>query len=127
MQRVTAAVIERDGMVLLARRQAGDPLAAKWEFPGGKIEPGETPEQCLARELDEELGVRVAVGEFLASSVYTYAHGAIELLAYRVRLVAGEPMARVHDELRWVARDALAAYELAPADNPIVDALLANT
>ena len=83
MKDVTAAIIVKDGKVLIAKRKPTDKLPDKWEFPGGKIEPDETPRDCLAREMKEEFGITVSVGEFLGESVYHYEHGAIRLLAYR--------------------------------------------
>ncbi len=72
MKRVTAAIIVKKNHIFLAQRPAGDPLAGKWEFPGGSIEPGETPEQCLTRELCEEFGIRATVGRFFCESRYSY-------------------------------------------------------
>ena len=122
---VTAGVIERDGQVLIARRGPGDPLAGKWEFPGGKIEPGETPEQCLVRELCEELGIETRVGERVAVSVHDYGRGAIELHAYRVRILAGEPEPHEHEALAWAPLAELERYDFAAADLPIVQRLIA--
>jgi 8-oxo-dGTP diphosphatase len=85
MLQVTAAVIIEDGRLLLARRPAGDHLEGFWELPGGKVEPGESPEQCLRRELIEELNMRSEVGDLLATAVHHYAHGTFELLAYRTK------------------------------------------
>ena len=89
LQTVTGAILFRGGKLLIARRPTADNLANKWEFPGGKVEAGETPEACLARELDEELGIEVRVGAFLGESVYHYEHGAIRLLAYRTSWKTG--------------------------------------
>jgi 8-oxo-dGTP diphosphatase len=123
--RVTAAILRREGLVLLARRPPGDRLAGKWEFPGGKLEAGETPPQCLARELAEELGVAVHIGAFVASTVHRYPHATIELLAYEVRLAdEREPSARAHDALAWVAPADLLAWDLAEADIPLARALV---
>lgn len=82
MKDVTAAVIFNHGKVFLARRAAGENCAGGWEFPGGKIEQGETPEDCLTRELQEEFGVRAVIKDFIAESVYEYSTGSIRLLAY---------------------------------------------
>ncbi len=118
--RVAAAVIVgENGAVLLARRRAGRTHAGLWEFPGGKLEPGETPEVCLARELREELGVEVEVGGYIASG----RTGEIELLGYRARIVAGEPRLSDHDAIAWVAPGQLAGYAMPPADLPIAAAV----
>lgn len=121
--RVTAAIIRRPGLVLLARRQAGGHLAGHWEFPGGKIEQGETPKNCLKRELEEESGVGAEVRDFVASSRFAYDDREIELLAYEAQLAPGEYTLRSHDEVRWVPTTALLDYELAPADVPIAEVL----
>ena len=116
MKRVTAAVIEREGKVLLARRSRSGSAAGKWEFPGGSIEPGETPEQCLARELREELGIESRVGEFIASSRVSFGKSSLELLAYRVLSFSGDVRTVVHDEVRWVAPKDVSSFDLAEAD-----------
>lgn len=116
MKRVTAAVIEREGKVLLARRSRSGSAGGKWEFPGGGIEPGETPEQCLARELHEELGIESRVGEFIASSRVSFGRSSLELLAYRVLSFSGDVRTVVHDEVRWVSPGDLSSYDLAEAD-----------
>jgi 8-oxo-dGTP diphosphatase len=124
VKKVTAAVIERDGRILIARRRRGSHLEGKWEFPGGKVEEGETPEQCLRRELREEFGVEAEVGEFICASPYDYGHISIELLAYRVTRVEGDFYLNSHAEIRWVGREELPAYDFADADRPIVAHLL---
>jgi len=121
---VTAAVIEKDGRILIARRKKGDPLEDKWEFPGGKLEPNETPEDCLLRELHEEFGVSAAVGEFIGSSRFTYRHAAIELLAYRVACPSDEFKVKAHEEIRWAPPEELCRYDFSEADRPIVQKLL---
>jgi 8-oxo-dGTP diphosphatase len=118
--RVAAAVLTRaDGAVLIARRRAGKAHAGLWEFPGGKLEPGETPEACLVRELREEFGVEIAVGPHLATGY----DGPIELLGYRARLAAGEPRLTDHDAIAWVAPGELSGYPMPPADLPIAEAV----
>lgn len=121
--KVTAGILERDGRVLIARRKPGRHMGRKWEFPGGKIEPGETPEQSLARELQEELGVRAHVGEFLCRASYEGDGVSLELLVYRVREFDGTPALREHDELRWVMPAELRSFEFADSDRNVVDTL----
>jgi 8-oxo-dGTP diphosphatase len=116
MQTVTAAILAKEGKILIARRPASSRLANKWEFPGGKVEAGETPEACLARELKEELDIEVSIGAFLGESVYHYAHGSIRLLAYQTYWDTGGIDPKDHDEIRWVSLAELDCYEFAPAD-----------
>ncbi len=121
---VTAAVLEKEGRVLIARRKRGDRLADKWEFPGGKIEEGESPEVCLRRELNEEFGIDVAVGGFVGRSSHRYPHGEIDLLAYRVTHLSGSFHLHDHEEIRWVLPDDLLSHDFSAADIPIVKRLL---
>ncbi|GLV59913.1 NUDIX hydrolase [Dictyobacter sp. S3.2.2.5] len=123
MKKVTAAILVLDGKILIARRQEGDVLEHKWEFPGGKIEPGETPEQCLKREMMEEFGVEVEIGNFFCSTVYRYQHIEIELLAYHTAYLAGEFQLNVHAEIRWIAPGDLKHYDFSAADIPIAHQL----
>lgn len=123
---VTAAIIRRGDTVLLARRQPGQKLAGYWEFPGGKVEEGESLAACLQREIAEELGVQVAVGAVVATSDYVYAHGAIRLVAMATTILSEELHPTVHDQLAWVPVQQLRHYRLAPADIPIAEALLAG-
>lgn len=124
MKRVTAAVLEKDGKILLAQRKRGDALAGKWEFPGGKLEPGETPEACLRRELREEFGVETEIGAFVCSSEFEYKHARIELLVYRARHLSGEFRLNDHDAMAWVRPEDFSGYDLASADLPVVKVLL---
>lgn len=113
-------------MILLARRAVGGHLAGHWEFPGGKIEAGESPEECLARELREEFQVEATVGRFVASSRHAYADREIDLLAYEVELAPGPIVLNDHDEIRWVPAAEVLRYDLAPADVPIAQVLAAR-
>ena len=113
-----------DGMVLVTRRAPGEKLAGMWEFPGGKLEPGETVQQCIVRELDEELGVAARAGDVIAKTVYTYAGGVIELLAVEVVLLDKTLRLSVHDAFKWVFPDELLGLELAPADIPIAEEII---
>lgn len=107
--------------MLVARRARGQRLEGKWEFPGGKVHDEETPEECLRRELAEEFGVQVQVGEHVATSLYDYGFINIELAAYRASYVGGLFRLTDHDEIRWVAPSGLLELDLAPADVPIAE------
>jgi 8-oxo-dGTP diphosphatase len=121
--RVTAALLEEQGRILIARRRPGKHMGGRWELPGGKVEPGETPEQSLARELAEELALEVRVGEFLCAAPFDVDGVRLELLVYRVERIAGEPALLEHEEIRWVAPTELAAYDLADSDRKVVERL----
>ena len=121
--KVTAGIIQENGRVLIARRKPGKHMGGKWEFPGGKIEPGETPEQSLARELGEELCVRASIGEFLCSTIFEADGVSLELLVYRVESIEGELTLQEHDEIRWVNPEQLSSYDLADSDRMVVEAL----
>lgn len=122
MRQVTAAVIIENGRLFLARRPAGDPLAGLWELPGGKIEPGETPQECLERELREELSMAACAGHVLASTTYRYEHGEFELLALAT-LRRSTFRLCVHDRCAWVEPSDFGDYALAPADHELVQLL----
>ena len=124
MKQVTAAVIEKDGKILIAQRRRGDTLAGKWEFPGGKLEPGETPEVCLRRELKEEFGVDTKIGAFICSSKFEYRHLPIELLVYKAEHLSGEFRLNDHDRIEWVLPAGLADYDFCGADIPVVALLV---
>lgn len=121
---VTAAVIVHHGRVLITQRHATDRLAGLWEFPGGKIEAGETPEECLQRELREELEMDAVIGDLLGTSRYHYDHISIELMAFRA-VWDGQPFRLVtHQACRWVLREQLNDYPFTPADLPFVRQLV---
>ncbi len=125
MKQVTAAVIIEEGRLFITRRPPGDPLAGLWELPGGKVESGETPEQCLARELVEELNMVISVGGVVAHTTYHYDHGSFEMLALTATRLS-EFELRAHDEFAWVPLSELARYSLAPADVELVQQIIAR-
>lgn len=123
---VVAAVIERDGLILCARRGPGRALPGLWEFPGGKVEAGEGEAEALAREIREELGASIEVGSFVAEVDHDYDDFKLRLRAYRALIIVGEPNPAEHEELRWLPPARLQELRWAAADLPIVAALAAG-
>lgn len=124
MKIVTAGVIRNDArQVLVVRRAPDQSLSGFWEFPGGKVEPGENEQTCLKRELSEELDIEIEVGDFITESHYVYEHGEFLLKAFEVHMIRGEPTLTVHDQIAWVEPVDLEKYPLAPADIPIAKTL----
>jgi 8-oxo-dGTP diphosphatase len=126
---VAAALIDRAGRVLIARRPPGKQLAGLWEFPGGKVEPGESPEAALIRELEEELELIVDSAALTPITFASHAYADFHLLMplYAVRQWSGEPIARAHDALAWTLPADLDQYEMPPADGPLLASLKAWT
>jgi mutator protein MutT len=120
---VTAAIIERDGAVLIARRPAGGRHPGAWEFPGGKVEPGESPRQCLAREMVEEMEVTVEVAGELARVRHHYPDLVIDLIAFRCEITRGQPADIGCDAHAWAEPGSLGDYDLLPADRELVELL----
>ncbi len=121
---VAAAIIEHQGKVLAARRKPGSHNGGLWEFPGGKIEPGETARQCLMRELEEELGIQSQIGDVVGENIH-HIEGkgpekTIRLLAYKVRHTGGEIQLLDHDQILWLTPDQLHTLNWSPADIPLV-------
>ena len=119
---VAAALVDSDGRVLIAQRPEGKSLAGQWEFPGGKVEEGETPEIALIRELQEELGIVVkqaCLAPFVFAS-HTYETFHLLMPLYLIRRWEGEPEAREHSALKWVRPNAMRDYPMPPADLPLV-------
>lgn len=121
---VAAAITDARDRVLLARRTEGRDLAGLWEFPGGKREPGESPEQALSRELQEELGIDVRIGEPLIAVAQQYPHKRLRLDVRMVTHWQGTPRGHEGQALAWVPREKLVGYAMPPADRPVVAALL---
>lgn len=121
MKRVSAGLVFCENKLLIAQRKRGKPQEYLWEFPGGKLEEGETMPQCLARELNEEFGINVKVGDFFAKSVFDYETGSISLEAYFAECASQDlPKLEAHEHTQWIDVSELSRYEFAPADRPIV-------
>ncbi|MHC9087006.1 Nudix family hydrolase [Luteimonas sp. RIT-PG2_3] len=120
---VAGVIIDKRGRVLLARRTEGRDLAGLWEFPGGKVEPGESPEAALARELHEELGIEADVGDAVICVPQAYPGKRLQLDVRRIASWTGTPKGREGQALTWVQPHKLARYDMPPADRPVVAAL----
>jgi 8-oxo-dGTP diphosphatase len=124
---VAAALIVRNGEILIGQRRPEQPMALKWEFPGGKIEAGESPEEALARELDEELGIRAIIGPRVTRVRHNYRHGgAVDLQFFTVREFAGEIEGRIYHQVRWVRLADLSGYDFLAADRGLIRDLAAG-
>jgi 8-oxo-dGTP diphosphatase len=119
---VAAAIVERDDQYLVTRRQPGVHLAGHWEFPGGKRHSGETLEDCLARELREELDVDAVVGAEVFTTTHDYADRRVELHFFRCELL-GQPTPQQGQDMRWVGRDTLRTLPFPPADVDLIERL----
>lgn len=117
---VVAAVIQRDGKYMIARRRHGKHLAGYWEFPGGKIEEGEMPEESLQREMQEEFGVHAEIGVHLGNNVHDYGSKVVRLMAYKATVEEDIHQSTDHDLIDWVELSKMSGYRLAPADIPLL-------
>ena len=124
---VAAALILRGDKVLICQRRADQPMALKWEFPGGKIETGESPEQALARELNEELGIDADIGSRVIRTRHTYrTGGAVDLQFFAVHSYRGEVMNRIFHDVRWIPLRELTDYDFLAADRELIRELAAG-
>jgi len=124
---VTCAIIEKDSKVLCAQRSELMHLPLKWEFPGGKVEDNEDPEECLKREIREELGVEISIIERLISNIHTYPdQKRFELIPFRCSLVGGKLVAKEHKLVKWLNIYELRELDWAEADIPVLHQYLAN-
>jgi mutator protein MutT len=124
---VSAGLVFRSGKLLITQRHADAHLGGLWEFPGGKREPGETFEQCLARELQEELGVTVQVGALFDTVTHAYPERTVLLNFFLCSLPAGEPQAIDCAAVKWVDRDELLSHEFPAADAGLLDKLRSDS
>ncbi len=116
---VVAALIQKDGKILLARRPEGRARSGLWEFPGGKIEPEERPEEALYREIKEELGIEIKVGPILAEVEHDYPEIKIQLLCYEGEILRGTPVPLEGQKISWFRPNDIGNLELAPADRKL--------
>lgn len=129
VRRVAAGILVRpsDSHILICQRGPDQPLALKWEFPGGKIEPGEDPIQALRRELEEELGIQAVIGDQVAQVLHTYRNGnAVEITFFRVTEFAGALLNIIFADIQWVPRTDLPNYDFLEADVNLVKEIAAG-
>jgi mutator protein MutT len=124
---VAAGLVFRNGKLLITQRRPGDHLGGLWEFPGGKVEPGETFEHCLVRELREELGIEVSVGEQIEEITHSYPEKTVRLRFFLCTLLAGEAHPIHCHALAWITRGELTRYEFPSADARLLTRLVSQT
>ncbi|MGI5893186.1 MAG: (deoxy)nucleoside triphosphate pyrophosphohydrolase [Candidatus Merdivicinus sp.] len=120
MTEVVAALIWKEGRFLIAQRPASKTLAFLWEFVGGKVEPGETKEEALIRECQEELGITVEPEDLFLETVYTYPDITVHLSFFRASIREGIPQQLEHQEIRWIMPEEIEQYPFCPADRDIL-------
>ncbi|MFH1738282.1 MAG: A/G-specific adenine glycosylase [bacterium] len=120
---IVAAAIRKNGRYLLGKRPPGGMLSGLWEFPGGKVEQGETREQALVRELEEEIGITIRVDSHITSVDHTYSHFKISLHLYECEIIGGKPQAKYHSEVKWILRSQFDRYAFPAADLKFFDRL----
>ena len=124
--KVTGAIIQNDNNFLIGRRGRDEKSAGMWEFPGGKLEKGESPKECIKRELKEELNIDAEIGELFSSYTYNYPHVSYELFFFKVNSFFGEPVKSVHDKLKWEKLKNFYKYDFLPGDGPLIDKLISE-
>ena len=125
-KKVIAAVIKKDNKVLIAQRAKKDTLYKKWEFPGGKMESGETEHECLSRELFEEFGIKAVIGSYICSSFFEHKGQPTEMRAYYVDSFSNDFNLYEHLQIKWVDVKELYSYDMPDPDKPIVDKLVSQ-
>ena len=123
MIEVVAALVKRDGRFMICQRPENKSRALLWEFPGGKVEAGETKEAALARECREELAIELEVGKMFADSTFVYPDISVHLSLFEARIVCGEPKLLEHKDIRWITPEEAHLFEFSPADVPFVEKL----
>ena len=123
MLQVAAAIIQKDEKILICQRSAGGNCAFLWEFPGGKLEPNESLEECLIRECKEELEIEISVIDIFVETTYKYPEREIGFTFYEAAIIGGELKMNVHNDMQWVFPSELVQYQFCPADLEIVEKL----
>ena len=124
---VAAALVLREGQVMICQRRPDQQMALLWEFPGGKLEPGETPEQALKRELNEELGIDAEIGPWVTHIRHNYRHGgAVDLQFFAVHSFTGEVDNKIFQQVKWVKLEELPQYDFLTADRGLIKDLAAG-
>ena len=123
---MACAIIERDGLVLAAQRSASMSFPLKWEFPGGKIDPGESPQECLRRELLEEMGVSVSIREALPSHTHRYPDFSVTLYPFACTIVSGKIILHEHAAVNWLAPETLDSLDWLEADFAVIHSYLSR-
>lgn len=124
MIEVVAALIRNNGKFMICQRPENKSRPLLWEFPGGKVEAGETKEEALVRECKEELDIELAVGEIFAESTFVYPDISVHLTLLEARIVSGEPKLLEHRDIRWITPEEAHLFEFSPADVPFVEKLV---
>lgn len=127
MIQVAAAIIKDDDKILICQRSKGEFCELLWEFPGGKLEAGETFEECVVRECKEELQIHIVINGIFAETTYRYPDREIAFTFFNARIIGGRPKINVHKDMKWVRPEELAKFEFCPADKGIIENLTTGT
>ena len=123
-KKVVAGLIKKDNTILIAQRAKKDLLYGKWEFPGGKMEQGETEQECLQRELHEEFGIKAEVGDYFCTIPFEHKNQLMEMIVFFVPAFSGEFILYEHSQIKWVEKEDLLQYEFPEPDKPVIQKLL---
>ena len=123
---VTGAIIQEGEKFLIGRRGPNEKSPGMWEFPGGKLEEGESLQECIKRELKEELSIDAVVGDLYCYYTYEYPHVSYELYFYKITSFKGEPAKSAHDMLEWERLENFNKYDFLPGDDPVIEKLISD-
>ena len=125
-QKVIAGLIQKNDTILIAQRAKNDFLYGKWEFPGGKMEQGETEQECLKRELHEEFGINAEIGDYFYTVPFEHKNQPMEMLVFFVPFFSGEIILSEHSQIKWVKKEDLIQYDFPEPDKPVIQKLLTH-